>query len=193
MDNRSTTTPDTGTAATEAAATRAATEAAPDTGAGLAEAGDTGAGLAEAAAGLRASAASPSRRSVMRSVGLAGAVTAIGSSAALTSACSSEDEGQAPTEEASLPTSDVPVGSGTVIDDTYVITQPAEGEFYAFSSVCTHQGCQITRVTDEAIICPCHSSNFSLTTGEVLSGPADEPLPEYEITEADGTLTVTGQ
>lgn len=134
---------------------------------------------------------SPSRRGVMRTAGLAGTMAVIGSSAAVTSACSADEEA-APTEDANLASTDVPVGSGTVIEDTYVVTQPKEGEFFAFSSVCTHQGCQVTRVTEEAIICPCHSSNFSLTTGEVLSGPAEEPLPQYEVTEADGTLTVKG-
>ena len=109
-----------------------------------------------------------------------------------TSACSSDEEAE-PTKDSSLPASDVPVGSGTVIEDTYVITQPKEGEFFAFSSVCTHQGCQVTRITEEAIICPCHSSNFSVTTGEVVSGPAEEPLPKYEVSESGGTLTVTGK
>lgn len=135
---------------------------------------------------------SPSRRGVMRTAGLAGTMAVIGSSAAVTSACSADEE-SAPTEDANLASTDVPVGSGTVIEDTYVVTQPKDGEFFAFSSVCTHQGCQITRVTEEAIVCPCHSSNFSLTTGEVLSGPAEEPLPQYEVTEADGTLTVKGK
>ena len=136
---------------------------------------------------------SPSRRGVMRTAGLAGTVAVIGSSAAVTSACSSGEEESAPTEDANLPATDVPVGSGTVIEDTYVVTQPKEGEFFAFSSVCTHQGCQVKTVTEEAIICPCHSSHFSVTTGEVLSGPAEEPLPEYAVTEDAGTLTVKGK
>ncbi|MGC2942019.1 MULTISPECIES: Rieske (2Fe-2S) protein [unclassified Brevibacterium] len=137
-------------------------------------------------------AANPSRRRVMKTAGVAGTVAVIGGSVAATSACSSDEEAE-PTKDANLPVSDVPVGSGTVIEDTYVITQPKEGEFFAFSSVCTHQGCQVTRVTEEAIICPCHSSNFSVTTGEVMSGPAEEPLPKYDVTESGGTLTVTGK
>ncbi|WP_209324323.1 Rieske (2Fe-2S) protein [Brevibacterium renqingii] len=137
--------------------------------------------------------AHPNRRRVMRTAGAAGTVAVIGSSVAFTSACSSDEEESAPTKDANLPSSDVPVGSGTVIEDTYVVTQPKEGEFFAFSSVCTHQGCQVKRVTEEAIICPCHSSNFSVTTGEVLSGPAEEPLPQYEVTETGGTLTIKGR
>ena len=137
--------------------------------------------------------ADPTRRRVMKTAGVAGTVAVIGGSVAATSGCSPEEEEAAKTQDANLPASDVPVGSGTVIEDTYVITQPKDGEFFAFSSVCTHQGCQVTRITEEAIICPCHSSNFSVTTGEVISGPAEEPLPKYEVSESGGTLTVKGQ
>ena len=137
--------------------------------------------------------ADPTRRRVMKTAGVAGTVAVIGGSVAATSGCSPEEEEAAKTQDANLPAADVPVGSGTVIEDTYVITQPKDGEFFAFSSVCTHQGCQVTRITEEAIICPCHSSNFSVTTGEVISGPAEEPLPKYEVSESGGTLTVKGQ
>lgn len=137
--------------------------------------------------------AAPSRRRVMKTVGVAGTAAVVGTSVAATSGCSPEEEKAEKTQDANLPAADVPVGSGTVIDDTYVVTQPKKGEFFAFSSVCTHQGCQVKRVTEEAIICPCHSSNFSVTTGEVISGPAEEPLPKYEVTEDGGTLTVKGK
>lgn len=153
----------------------------------------------EGRAGLanRTSPANPSRRRVMRTAGMAGTVAVIGSSAAITSACSSDEGGSqdqesAPTKDATVAASDVPVGSGTVIDESYVVTQPTEGEFFAFTSVCTHQGCQVKDVTAEAIICPCHASNFSVSTGEVISGPAEEPLQSYEVSEKDGTLTVKG-
>jgi Rieske Fe-S protein len=78
-------------------------------------------------------------------------------------------------------TSDVPVGSGVVIADSeVVITQPTEGEFKAFSSICTHQGCPVNQVTD-TINCPCHGSMFSITDGAVAGGPATSPLPEVSI------------
>lgn len=131
-----------------------------------------------------------SRRTVIRSAGVASTAAVIGASVAVTSACGSE-ESEAPAEEASVSSDEVPVGSGTVVDETYVVTQPKAGEFYAFSSVCTHQGCQVRTVTEDKITCPCHSSQFSTTTGEVLGGPATEHLPEYEVTESGGTLTIS--
>ena len=134
------------------------------------------------------------RRTIIKTARVAGTVAVVGSSVALTSACASEESDDSKTQpagDASVASSDVPVGSGTVVDETYVVTQPKEGEFYAFSSVCTHQGCQVRNVTEKEIVCPCHSSMFSTTTGEVLGGPATESLPEYAVSEADGKLTIS--
>jgi nitrite reductase/ring-hydroxylating ferredoxin subunit len=44
-------------------------------------------------------------------------------------------------------TADVPEGGGTVFkEQKVVVTQPKEGEFKAFSAVCTHQGCLVSKV-----------------------------------------------
>lgn len=48
---------------------------------------------------------------------------------------------------------------------------------------CTHQGCQPEPVGDR-LTCPCHGSEFAFT-GEVLRGPASEPLVRLEVS-ADG-------
>lgn len=88
-------------------------------------------------------------------------------------------------------TSEVPVGGGIVLSDAgVVITQPTEGEFVAFSAICTHQSAEVDMVTDEGIQCPLHGSRFSIEDGAPTVGPATEPLPTVEITvEGDQILS----
>lgn len=87
---------------------------------------------------------------------------------------------------------DVPVGGGVVLtDQQVVVTQPAAGEFKAFSAVCTHQGCLVSAVADATITCTCHMSTFSVTDGAVTGGPAKTPLAPVAITVADGEISLT--
>ena len=80
-------------------------------------------------------------------------------------------------------TGDVPVGGGRIISDQeVVVTQPAEGDFKAFTAVCTHQGCIVGKVENGEILCPCHGSAFSIDDGSVVTGPATAPLDKVEIT-----------
>jgi Rieske Fe-S protein len=80
-------------------------------------------------------------------------------------------------------TSDIGVGAGAIFADKgVVVTQPAAGEFKAFSTTCTHQGCTVNAVTGGTINCPCHGSRFSITDGAPTAGPAKKPLPEKAIT-----------
>ncbi|MDO5503638.1 MAG: Rieske (2Fe-2S) protein [Actinomycetia bacterium] len=89
-------------------------------------------------------------------------------------------------------TADVPVGGGIILAGAQtVITQPVEGEFKAFSSICPHQGCPVTQVRDGHIVCPCHASAFDLTTGAVLSGPAREGLSEKTVTVEGADISVS--
>ncbi|MEV4333988.1 Rieske (2Fe-2S) protein [Streptomyces sp. NPDC049597] len=78
-------------------------------------------------------------------------------------------------------TTEIPEGGGKVVGDV-VITQPKAGEFKAFSSKCTHQGCAVKDVADGVITCPCHNSAFDASDGSVKAGPATSPLPPAEIT-----------
>ncbi|WP_173924228.1 ubiquinol-cytochrome c reductase iron-sulfur subunit [Agromyces sp. Marseille-P2726] len=56
-----------------------------------------------------------------------------------------------------------------------LIAQPTAGQVVAFSAICTHQQCVVAAAGDE-FHCPCHGSAFDATTGDVLNGPALEPL-----------------
>jgi Rieske Fe-S protein len=74
-------------------------------------------------------------------------------------------------------------------DAKVVVTQPTAGEFKAFSSTCTHMGCQVSGFADDRITCPCHSSSFSISDGSPRGGPARAPLKEIAV-EVDGSNVV---
>jgi Rieske Fe-S protein len=88
---------------------------------------------------------------------------------------------------------DIPVGGGKIFKEGggVVVTQPAAGEFKAFSSVCTHQNCAVSEVTNGNIVCKCHNSTFSVKDGSVTNGPATKPLPEKTL-KIDGDNITLG-
>jgi Rieske Fe-S protein len=85
--------------------------------------------------------------------------------------------------------SQVPVGSGVIVGDI-VVTQPTLGAFVGLSSVCPHAGCNVNKIVDGAIVCPCHGSRFNLD-GSVAKGPATEPL-ETRTVVVEGDSIVPG-
>ncbi|BET51448.1 Rieske (2Fe-2S) protein [Streptomyces tendae] len=90
-------------------------------------------------------------------------------------------------------TADIPEGGGKVFpDQKVVVTQPAAGDFKAFSATCTHQGCAVKSVADGLINCPCHNSSFSITDGSVQGGPAPKPLPAVQITVSGDSIRLAG-
>ncbi len=98
-----------------------------------------------------------------------------------------DDEGGG--AEGLVAAADVPIGGGVILaDQGIVVTQPTEGEFRAFSSTCTHQGCTVADVSDGLIRCPCHGSRYFIEDGSVENGPATQGLPEVEISEQDGQI-----
>ena len=66
------------------------------------------------------------------------------------------------------------------------------GALYGFGDTCTHQGCSLANGDLEATIvtCPCHGSQFDVTTGEVVRGPAREPVRSYPVRLEGSALQV---
>jgi len=81
------------------------------------------------------------------------------------------------------------VGGGKIVG-SYVVTQPTEGTFEAFSYLCTHQSLPVQEVTDAAIVCGRHGSTYSLADGSVLTGPATKALTKATATVSGETVSV---
>ncbi len=86
-----------------------------------------------------------------------------------------------------LPTTDRCAGQSKV-----VITRLDNNEFAALSARCTHAGCCVSPydVQQGFINCSCHGSRFS-AEGQVLQGPASQPLKRYATSFDGNVLTIT--
>ncbi|MEU7693689.1 Rieske (2Fe-2S) protein [Microbispora hainanensis] len=139
------------------------------------------------------------RRAVIFGAGGAGLAVALSACGASGDTTASADQGGAQDGQDQAAqgggelakTSDIPEGGGKVFkDQDVVVTQPAAGEFKAFSATCTHQGCPVASVSNNEIVCPCHGSRFSAKDGSVTNGPAARPLAERKITVSGDSITL---
>jgi nitrite reductase/ring-hydroxylating ferredoxin subunit len=120
--------------------------------------------------------------------GLAATLTACGGSSGSAASAPATGSGGG---TALGPASDVPVGGGKIFTSAQVVvTQPAAGEYKAFSAVCTHAQCIVDQVADGTIDCPCHGSQFSAKDGSVVNGPATSPLPSKTISVSAGQISL---
>jgi Rieske Fe-S protein len=86
---------------------------------------------------------------------------------------------------------DIPVGGGVIFAaEKVVVTHPQGGKIRAFSAICTHVGCTVNQVVSGTIDCPCHGSQFKITDGSVVSGPAPSPLPKRKVKVEKGKVVL---
>lgn len=69
------------------------------------------------------------------------------------------------------------------IEGVKVAVANVGGTLHAFGNVCTHRRCPLAKgdLEGTTVTCPCHGSQFDVTSGAVLSGPAEEPVPSYPV------------
>ena len=138
----------------------------------------------------------PSRRVLLASVGVGVGAVALGGCGAADKAAndlaSSASDAATGAVKDAISKATIPVGGGKVFaDQKVVVTQPAAGEFKAFSAVCTHQSCVVAGVAEGTINFACHGSKFDITTGAVKNGPATSPLPEKSVTVSGDGISVS--
>jgi len=66
--------------------------------------------------------------------------------------------------------------------------------FYAFDDLCTcgQETCPLSGglLSGTTIMCQCHGSQFDITTGAVIGGPATAALKRYTVQEEEGAVRV---
>jgi nitrite reductase/ring-hydroxylating ferredoxin subunit len=86
----------------------------------------------------------------------------------------------------------VPAGEMRVfeVEGTKVNVANAAGTLYAFDDTCTHMGCSLARgeLEGTTVTCACHGSQFDVTSGAVLRGPAQRSVRAHRIAIQDGAI-----
>lgn len=70
-----------------------------------------------------------------------------------------------------------------------IVSRVSETEVAAFSSKCTHFGCEVSLPTDGVITCPCHNAQFD-ATGKVTHGPAKKNLMAFDAALSGTTVVI---
>jgi nitrite reductase/ring-hydroxylating ferredoxin subunit len=87
--------------------------------------------------------------------------------------------------EVFLPLGDVPEGSMKVayLDGEEIVVANVGGRCYAFGGICTHEQAPLSdgTLSGTRLTCPWHASEFDIVTGAVIDGPADEPIPVFQV------------
>jgi nitrite reductase/ring-hydroxylating ferredoxin subunit len=77
------------------------------------------------------------------------------------------------------------VGEGELaafdVGEERIAVANVSGTLHAFDDTCTHLRCSLAEgeLEGTVVTCPCHGSQFDVTTGAVLRGPALEPVQSY--------------
>jgi nitrite reductase/ring-hydroxylating ferredoxin subunit len=76
---------------------------------------------------------------------------------------------------------EVPPGSALLVGDVAVFN--IAGSFCATQSKCTHRQGPLSKgkLDGSTVTCPNHGAQFNVCTGEVLRGPAQDPLKTYRV------------
>ncbi len=66
------------------------------------------------------------------------------------------------------------------------------GELRAIGDTCTHMGCSLSKgkLVGDRVVCDCHGSEFRVTDGKVMRGPATVSEPAFDVRVQEGRLEI---
>jgi nitrite reductase/ring-hydroxylating ferredoxin subunit len=98
------------------------------------------------------------------------------------------------------------IGSADAVPDGFVVpfylsnrklrisVARVDDHIYAFDDLCTcaDNSCPLSGglLTGTTIMCQCHGSEFDVTTGAVVNGPALQPLNVYEVQVVEDNIRI---
>lgn len=64
------------------------------------------------------------------------------------------------------------------VEGIKVSVASVDGQLHSFDDTCTHKTCSLAKgkLDGTIVTCPCHGSQFDVTSGAVLRGPAQRPV-----------------
>ncbi len=73
-----------------------------------------------------------------------------------------------------------------------ILAVNVEGKIFCLDGRCTHAGAPLSEGTldGEVLTCPWHYSQFNITNGTVLRGPAYKPLKSYLVEERENFVFI---
>jgi cytochrome b6-f complex iron-sulfur subunit len=156
---------------------------------------------------LQSGSLSESRRQFLEKAGLATVLSTFGV-AFFTSCVSSEEPDGSTTPPTTTAPNGITVSGSTIqvnltiqtrlaasggwllIESAKTLVANLNGTYVALTSVCTHSGCfDSWSFANNKFTCTCHNSIFD-TAGQVLQGPATQPLQVYTTSVSGTTLTI---
>jgi chaperonin GroES len=84
-------------------------------------------------------------------------------------------------------------GTEVKVDGDEVVIANVDGEYFAFSNTCTHEGGPLSdgELEGDIVTCPWHFTPFNVKTGEAQEGGmTDDPVPTYEVRLSRGDIQI---
>jgi len=73
-----------------------------------------------------------------------------------------------------------------------VLAANVDGKIFCLDARCTHAGAPLSEgsLSGDVLTCPWHYSQFNITNGTVLGGPAYKPLKNYIVEERENSVFI---